>query len=171
MKNTIAYCFMFILLFLASCKNEGEDFSEDETNMEVDDENLDENGLPTIDFDVILPSISAVNEYTIDVDEWDIPTNGTDAIKTTANLQAAIDWAHDEGYTRVVLPEGEYLVGEESTYNYQSGIDLYENTEFVFSEGAVLEMDTNDKWNYCVLRLNGDNIICLLYTSPSPRDA
>ena len=125
----------------------------------VDSEILDDDGLPILTFEAQKPQISNGPEYTIDVNEWDIPNNGSNAIKTTANLQAAIDWAHGEGFTQLLLPEGNYLVGEDVNDNYQGGIDIFDNTELIFNEGAVLSIDTNNKWNYCVLRLNGDNIV------------
>ncbi|GAA4271557.1 hypothetical protein GCM10022258_08510 [Aquimarina gracilis] len=129
------------------------------SNSGADEENLDANGLPEMLFEAQLPNIPNNNEYTIDLTQWDIPSNGTNAIKTTANLQAAIDWAHQEGYSRVILPNGEYLVGEDVNDIYQGGIEIHGDTEFVFSENAVLRIDTNNKWNYCVISLDGNNII------------
>ena len=160
MKKVSFFSFICLLLLCACSKENPINISQP-----VDQENLGADGLPIKTFEVSVPVIPKTKEYTIDVTQWDIPTNYTEPLKTTANLQAAIDWAHDEGYTQVVLPQGEYLVGKEGNDIYQAGIDIYDNTEFIFNEGAVLGIDTNDKWNYCVLRLN-----CLLYTSPSPRD-
>jgi len=143
------------LLLIISCSKENSSDSTDDSF----EENLDASGLPVREFTVTLPSVATTKSYTIDVVEWDIPTDYSNAEKTTANLQSAIDWAHDEGYTQVTLPAGEYLVGEEINDIYQGGIEIYDNTEFIFADGAVLGIDTNDKWNYCVLKLNGDNII------------
>lgn len=154
MKYKIYSLLLIFCFLLVSC-------SKDNTiNLpnDVDPENLDTAGLPIIKFDVQLPVITGSLAYTIDITQWDIPTNYTNAAKTTANLQAAIDWAHEEGYTQIMLPEGAYLVGEDINAIYQGGIDIYGNTEFIFAEGAVLGIETNNKWNYCVLRLNGDNI-------------
>lgn len=163
MKNITYYLFLFVMIF-ASCKKEDSetiDATDDwkPSSYEPDQEDLDENGLPKMSFSTQLPTISGDQEYIIELDRWDIPNDNTDALKTTANLQAAIDWAHEEEYTKITLPAGTYLVGEESNDIYQAGIDIFDNTEFIFSEGALLSMDTNNKWNYCVLRLNGDNII------------
>ncbi|MRT94356.1 right-handed parallel beta-helix repeat-containing protein [Ancylomarina sp. 16SWW S1-10-2] len=154
MKNSASIILILLLLF-TSCKKENNDSSY----TVVDIENLDEDGLPIMDFEVQLPLIADNSTYTIDLTEWDIPTDYSNAIKTTANLQAAIDWAHDEAYSQVILPAGEYLVGEDVNDIYQGGINIYDNTEFIFSEGAIIGMDTNNKWNYCVLSLHGDNII------------
>ncbi len=159
MKNLRHYLTIFAWIFITSCSNDDLDTGGDNTNYEAAPEDLDTNGLPLMNFDVQLPEIPNSEEYIIELDRWDIPNNGSEALKTTHNLQAAIDWAHDEGFTRIVLPQGAYLVGEDVNDIYQGGIDIYGDTEFVFSEGAVLTIDTNNKWNYCVIRLNGDNII------------
>lgn len=154
MQKSVKYALMLLVL-LASCKKDKFKHTKDG----ADEENLDANGLPVMTFNTELPAIPIGPSYTIDVVEWDIPTDYTNAIQTTTNLQAAIDWAHAEGYTQVILPAGEYLVGEDVNDIYYGGIDIYGNTEFIFSPGAIIGMQTNDKWNYCVLRLNGDNII------------
>ncbi|HEX9601817.1 MAG TPA: right-handed parallel beta-helix repeat-containing protein [Mariniflexile sp.] len=162
MKTYPYYLLLLVLFTFSACNNE--DLNEDtdapiiDTNTGTNTEDLDLEGLPEILFDVQLPNIANTKAYTIDVNQWDIPTNGTNAIKTTTNLQAAIDWAHNEGYTRITLPQGHYLVGEDVNDAYQGGIEIHDNTEFVFSAGAVLEIATNNKWNYCVLKLTGDHI-------------
>ena len=165
MKNLVNYLLVFMLL-LTACKKESSDFS----NKGVDTESLDENGLPIMTFKVNLPEIANNSTYTIDTLGWDIPSDYTNATKTTANLQAAIDWAHVEGYTQVILPAGEYLVGEDVNDIYQGGISIYGDTEFIFSDGAIIGIETNDKWNYCVLSLNGDNIIIRGGTIVGDRD-
>ncbi|MBX2849267.1 MAG: right-handed parallel beta-helix repeat-containing protein [Acidiferrobacterales bacterium] len=114
------------------------------------------NKLPVpIEFKVAYPNISGNTEYIISTSEWDIPSNGTNAIKTTDNLQAAIDYASAQGYQRVVIPGGTYLVGKYGNDIYQSGLDLYSDTEYVLSNGATIEMISNNRWNYCVLRIQG----------------
>ena len=154
MKYTLPTLLLAVALLVTSC-------GEDETtgDNQPDTQELDATGLPIIGFEIQEPVIPVNTTYTIDLDQWSIPNNGTDAGITTANLQAAIDWAHTENYTQVILPAGDYLVGEDINDIYYGGIEIYDNTEFIFSDGAVLEIDTNDKWNYCVLKLNGDNII------------
>lgn len=153
MKNTRTY-FLILLVFFTSCKKEAVD-----PNNGIVEEKLDENGLPIISFEVQYPKIDGDNSYTIDITKWDIPNNYTQAAKTTANLQAAIDWAHDEGYAKVTLPAGKYLVGKDVNEIYQGGIEIYNNTEFILDKDASIGIETNNKWNYCVIRLNGDNII------------
>ncbi|PKV51403.1 parallel beta-helix repeat protein [Aquimarina sp. MAR_2010_214] len=170
MKNLKCYLLIFAMIFSISCSNEESDFFGSDSEYEADAEDLDANGLPKILFDVQLPTMPNSQEYIIDLSRWDIPNNGTDAGKTTDNLQAAIDWAHQENYSRVVLPTGKYLVGKDVNNIYQGGIKIHSNTEFIFSEGAVLEIDTNNKWNYCVISLDGDNIIIRGGTIKGDRD-
>lgn len=158
MKTLSNYLRILVLILISACSNESSDAGNQTPNLGTDPEDLDAAGLPRILFDVQLPTISDSPAYLIDLVQWDIPNNGTDAIKTTTNLQAAIDWAHEERYSQVILPVGTYLVGMEVNDIYQGGIEIHGDTEFVFSPGAILEMATNNKWNYCVISLNGDDI-------------
>lgn len=113
----------------------------------------------SVNFFVKLPTVSN-NEYVIELNRWDIPNNGTNPVKTTDNLQSAIDWASSQGYGRVVLPAGEYLVGKYGNSIYQAGIELKSNMAFILDDNAIIRMDTNDKWNYCVIDItNESNVI------------
>ncbi len=107
-----------------------------------------------IDFKVTLPSIHPINEYTIELSRWDIPSNRSNPVKTTDNLQAAIDWATAQGFNRIVIPNGQFLIGKFGNAIYQRGIELDGNIELVLSPSTVLEMAPNDKWNYCVIAVN-----------------
>ncbi len=168
MRNFTYFLVLLITVISTSCSKDSTDLNN--STYDADPEDLDANGLPRLVFKVKLPEIPNGDTYTIELDRWDIPSTNTNPIKTTANLQAAIDWAHEEGYSQVILPKGEFLVGEDVNDIYQGGIDIHSNTEFIFSEGAVLSIDTNNKWNYCVLRLNGDNIIVRDGTIKGERD-
>jgi len=107
-----------------------------------------------IDFKVALPALGPVNEYVIELDRWDIPSNRSNPVKTTDNLQAAIDWATGQGFNRIVIPDGNFLIGKYGNAIYQRGIELGGNIELALSPRTVLEMAPNDKWNYCVIAVN-----------------
>jgi len=107
-----------------------------------------------IDFKVNLPNIGTIRSYTIELSRWNIPNNGTQAVTTTDNLQAAIDWAISRDFNRIVIPDGTYLVGKFGNAIYQRGIELHNDMELVLSPGTVLKMAPNDKWNYCVIAVN-----------------
>ncbi|SFW20769.1 right-handed parallel beta-helix repeat-containing protein [Cellulophaga fucicola] len=166
MKKVSHSLFLALLVCLTSCNKDELDVVN-----KVTAEDLDGDGLPKLAFSSKQPEVTNIQEYIIDLEQWNIPNNGTDPVTTTANLQAAIDWAYDEGFGMVTLPKGEYLVGKDVNEIYQGGIEIHNNTEFVFSEGAVLEMDTNDKWNYCIISLDGDNIIVRDGTIKGDRDS
>jgi len=87
-------------------------------------------------------------DYIIDLERWDIPNDGTDPVKTTDNLQAAIDWASAEGYGKIHLPAGHYLIGKLGNAVFQRGINLKSNMAFLLDKDAIIEMAPNDKWNY-----------------------
>ena len=114
-----------------------------------------------IDFKVALPTFSSPNEYIIELDRWNIPSNRSNAVATTDNLQAAIDWAVEQGFNRIVIPNGHFLIGKYGNSIYQRGIELDSDIQLVFSSGTILEMVPNDKWNYCVIAINGKNNVSI----------
>jgi len=107
-----------------------------------------------IDFVVALPALDERVEYIIDLTRWDIPSNRSNPVKTTDNLQAAIDWAVEQNFNRIVIPNGHFLIGKFGNAIYQRGIELESNIELILSSGTILEMAANDKWNYCVIAVN-----------------
>ncbi len=115
-----------------------------------------------VDFSIRSPRITNSAEYTIELstDSWNIPTNSsyTAAVAetTTDELQRAIDWAKQQNYGRVIIPDGHYLVSKYGNDIYQAGIVLHSETEYVLSPGTTIEMYRNNKWNYCVLNINGE---------------
>jgi len=113
-----------------------------------------------INFKVRLPSLSSANEITIDLAQWDIPNNGTQAVKTTDNLQAAIDDAINRGFNRIIVPDGTYLIGKFGNAIYQRGLELHSDMELILSPNTIIKMVPNDKWNYCVIAVNRkENVI------------
>ena len=102
--------------------------------------------------DVETPNITGP-EYVLQLGRWGIPNNGTAPIGTRANFQAALDWAHDEGYGTVKVPAGTYLIGEVGNDIYFDGIHLHDNMALVLDDRAEIVMATNDKWNYCAVTI------------------
>ncbi|OEK08505.1 hypothetical protein A8C32_03370 [Flavivirga aquatica] len=100
-------------------------------------------------------------KYIIELDRWDIPNNRTEPIKTTDNIQSAIDWAVSEGYGQICLPEGHYLIGKYGNDIYQAGLELKGNMAFLLNENAVIEMAPNNKWNYCAISISNKSHVVL----------
>ncbi len=109
----------------------------------------------------VQPPATGGETYTLVAGDWGVATNGTDALGTTQGLQEAIDWAHTEGFGHFVVPAGDYLVGREGNDIYWAGITVPSNMVFELQDGATLTMDTNDRWNYCVIAVRGEEDVVL----------
>ena len=105
--------------------------------------------------EVALPEVTNTGEYTLELERWGVSATGVDPQATTDGLQDALDWAAEQGIGLFRVPAGEYLIGEEGTYNYRAGIVIPSNMVFELDANATIRMDTNDKWNYCVLTVDG----------------
>ncbi|MBV1857505.1 MAG: right-handed parallel beta-helix repeat-containing protein [Nannocystaceae bacterium] len=104
---------------------------------------------------VALPEVARGSTYELVPEDWGVATDGTNAADTTEGLQAAIDFAQAQGSTRFVVPPGDYLVGREGNDIYWAGIELPSDMVFEMQDGAVLTMETNDRWNYCIIAVGG----------------
>lgn len=102
-----------------------------------------------------------LNEYVIDLDRWQISNQGQNPVETRTRLNEAIQWATANGHNKIVIPPGEYLVGEPTNDAYAAGIDLQANMTLELSPGAVIRMAPNDRWNYCVINVNGNSNITI----------
>lgn len=103
----------------------------------------------------VVPPTIGTSSYTLEPGRWGVATNATNATHTTDGLQSAIDWAAAQGYAQFRVPAGNYLLGKIQTFNYAGGIKLPSNMALVLEPGAVLRMFPNDRWNYCVVTING----------------
>lgn len=101
------------------------------------------------------------NEYVIELDRWEISNDRGDPVETRARMNEAILWATDNGFDKIVVPAGTYLVGEATSDIYAGGIDLQGNMTLDLSQGAVIEMAPNDRWNYCVINVNGKSNVTI----------
>ncbi len=160
-SSKTALCLLLLsmlTLFLTGCSGE----SAEETFVDLQNIEAPQAIAETMEPVEDLPYLQIPKKsYTIELDRWDIPSNGTNADKTTANLQKAIDWAVDSGYGRIHLPKGHYLVGRYGNDIYQAGIALKSNMAFLLDKEAVIEMVPNDKWNYCVLEVTAQERVVI----------
>ncbi|ALJ03982.1 hypothetical protein APS56_01910 [Pseudalgibacter alginicilyticus] len=101
------------------------------------------------------------SKYCIELERWDIPNNNSNPVKTTDNLQLAIDWAVSEGYGQICLPEGHYLIGKYGNDIYQGGLVLKSNMALLLDENAIIEMAPNNKWNYCAIAVRGQSHVVI----------
>jgi len=92
--------------------------------------------------------------YTVDLESWNISNNRSDAVTTTNNLQSAINWAVENKYSSVIIPQGHYLIGKYGNDIYQAGIELPSNISLILEPNTTIEMAGNNKWNYCAIAIN-----------------
>ncbi len=100
-------------------------------------------------------------EYVIELERWQISNAGQDPVETRRRMNEAIQWATENGFNKVVVPPGTYLVGEATNDAYAAGIDLQGDMTFELSDGAVLQMAPSDRWNYCVINVDGNSNITI----------
>ncbi|GGD09625.1 right-handed parallel beta-helix repeat-containing protein [Hyunsoonleella pacifica] len=156
------YLYLCIITLLSSCYND----SDDPKNITPSSLSNTDSNNPN-PFNGVMGSIAVLpyseistRTYTIELERWDIPNNRSEAVKTTDNMQAAIDWAITEGYGIIRLPEGHYLIGKYGNDIYQAGITLDNNVAFLLDDDAVIEMAPNNKWNYCAIAVrNKVNVV------------
>lgn len=110
---------------------------------------LDASGRPVVDtsFARRLPA----ETYVVEPARWGIPTDGTDAVRTTEGLQAALDWASRHGFGTVRVPAGRYLVGKVVSDTYVQGISMPGAMALELAPEAQLRMVPNDRWNSCLV--------------------
>jgi len=101
------------------------------------------------------------NEYVIELDRWEISNDRGDPVETRTRMNEAIVWATENGFDKIVVPAGTYLVGEATNDIYAGGIDLQGDMTLDLSEGAVIEMAPNDRWNYCVISVNSKSNVTI----------
>lgn len=158
------FLFACLSLSLFSCFEDLDDILVAETNTPLSPTDPD-NPNP---FSGVMQAIEAMpydeisnNRYCIDLEVWDIPNNRTEPVKTTDNIQAAINWALAEGYGEICLPAGHYLIGKYGNDIYQAGIELDSNMAFLLDQNAIIEMAPNNKWNYCAIAVRNKSYVVI----------
>lgn len=101
--------------------------------------------------EVALPNVALGDEYILEPARWGIQTDGSDAQRTTDGFNEALDWASQQGISKFLVPAGTYLIGVKTSDIYSGDIKIPSNMVFEMDPGAILQMATNDTWNYCVL--------------------
>ncbi|ANE46247.1 hypothetical protein SY83_08145 [Paenibacillus swuensis] len=80
--------------------------------------------------------------YTLDLKQWNVSNNGEQAKTTTEGINKALVWAGQNGWKKVVLPAGMYLIDRDSRINMVSDM------EFELDPKAVIQKETNSMERY-----------------------
>jgi len=76
MKNLTYHLLIVLTILTTACSKDDLNSDVNNTVYGADPENLDASGLPERLFDAKLPVMPNTLEYTIDLTQWDIPSNG-----------------------------------------------------------------------------------------------
>jgi hypothetical protein len=90
-------------------------------------------------------SSTEIPTYSIELTRWGISNDGTNPIETTLGINNALIWANQNGYVKVKLPQGTYLVDKDSNIN------LVSDMHFQLDEHALIRKETNGKTSYTVV--------------------
>ncbi len=102
---------------------------------------------------VALPP-SHENTYALELERWQIANDRGDPVETRQRINEALAWALGAGFDHVVIPPGNYLVGEVTNDAYAAGVEIPGSMTLELADGAVLEMAPNDRHNYCVISVD-----------------
>lgn len=87
--------------------------------------------------------------------DFGIYTDGTHPVETTKGLNDALQWAHEQGYNKFIIPPGTYLIkkGVKGQPNPDARINMVPNMTLELENGAVLMKEPNDNEDYQILYL------------------
>ncbi|WP_256757701.1 right-handed parallel beta-helix repeat-containing protein [Cohnella sp. WQ 127256] len=89
--------------------------------------------------------------YVIDLVQFGIHNDGTNAPATTAGINSAITWAKAQGHNHILLPNGTYKVKMDPVSF--SAIIMQSGMHFEMDDGCSIEMETNSSPNYNIFQL------------------
>ncbi|MDK2600676.1 right-handed parallel beta-helix repeat-containing protein [Bacillus stercoris] len=106
-------------------------------------------------YDSISPDIDIDyrKTYIISTKRWGIYKDGTNAKETTDGINNAVQWAKENGYHHIVLPQGTYLINciglkDINKPDRWGGIYLPSHTHFEMRPDTFLITETNGSWGY-----------------------
>ncbi|MBH5317292.1 right-handed parallel beta-helix repeat-containing protein [Paenibacillus sp. GSMTC-2017] len=98
-------------------------------------------------------SINGGASYFIDLSEFGISNDGTDADNTRKGINDAIIWAKDEGYSHIVLPGGIYQVSlDPSTL---TAINMVSDMHLEMSHDCEIRLEGNSSPSYAIFNMTG----------------
>lgn len=92
--------------------------------------------------------ISNPDSYLIDLQTWGIANDFTNSLATSNGINNALQWAKNNGYTKVSLPKGNYLVEKNTP------ITLPGNLVFDLNESTI-KIEKNNLEHYSIVTING----------------
>lgn len=96
--------------------------------------------------------------YELELKRWGISNNGVNPTETTNGINAAINWAKQNGYKTIKIPGGTYLIAKgKSSSDREARINMVSDLDFILSDNTILKKETNGFEGYSILHL-GKNV-------------
>ncbi|WP_203287270.1 right-handed parallel beta-helix repeat-containing protein [Metabacillus sp. cB07] len=86
--------------------------------------------------------------YVVELNRWNIKSDGTDAVNTVTGINQAFKWANDNNFLEVILPAGVYLIAMNASVLLQS------NTHYKFY-GCQFIIESNNLSGYSIISCDG----------------
>lgn len=92
--------------------------------------------------------------YTLELDRWNISNNGTRPNETTKGINDAFNWAKENGYQAVLIPDGTYSIAKGNAENdHHARINMLSDMTFLMSKNTILQKETNGYEEYSVIHV------------------
>lgn len=91
-----------------------------------------------------------INEYKVDLQRFNINNNGKQSLETSNGINKMLNYAKEEGFNKVTMPKGEYLISENEPIVMVSDMILDLN-------GSIFKINTNLLQKYTVVNFNKCN--------------
>jgi len=101
----------------------------------------------TENFPLAYASQNENTTYELELNRWNIYSDGTHPIETTNGLNDALQWAHKNKYKRLLVPDGTYLIAKDKQ------IEMVSNMTFELSNNTVLQKEPNNLPSYTLLHV------------------
>jgi|GEM_PF-3289945 len=95
-----------------------------------------------------ISNVSRPDSYLIDLQVWGISNDSTNPLATSNGINNALQWAKNNGYTKISLPKGNYLVEKNTPIIPPSNIALNLND-------STLQIESNNLTHYSIINIQG----------------
>src|SRR5690625_80756 len=92
--------------------------------------------------------------YELELARWNVSNNGTRPHETTKGINEALNWAKENGYTSLLIPDGTYSIAKGNAENDRHArINMLSDMTFLMSNNTILQKEPNGFEEYSVLHV------------------
>lgn len=98
------------------------------------------------------PVVARSEVYLLELGRWGIYNDETHSEETTRGFNAALKWAHENGYKKVAVPAGTYLISKGTKEGDENArINMVSDMTLLLDDKAVIEKEPNSFKSYSLL--------------------